>query len=445
MRNILGHAVKKSEQSEEMIIYARIIKKLLGEDCLDLLLDKLEIVNNKIMMPQDESITNILNEINEKLSLDSLQPHLIWNSNMRIELMKILKDQIAFIISSKSVTKENFATILTNFQYTAIKQEIAVGDVLITVLNKNPKIKLKKPNVFLLAALQEIEKMDLKKLESDADLLKLANEIMDAFTNTLIYQKGIDYKAIIDNMLKVLGKIINPNLTSIPQFMENIYNRIFEIFLEIGKETDQLLLNSNFILIAFTSLCNRQSTYLMNKIIACLDASVGYNESQDSVIKKGYAIALFDIAFDTTVEKATRIKAIGLIQSLLIKGKLQGKAQVFSYYVPAELLRRMADQNEIHPDEWFKYIESENADAYLILDKELKNKIQEILNNEVKKFQKALLKNSEANWVIIPQENSIESYVNKGEIVVADLILTSFIKHPILKIRVNLYVFIKFS
>ena len=357
-----------------MIIYTKIIKKLLGEDCVDLLLNKLEIVNNIIKETSKDTL-GILSELNEKLSLDSLQPQLIWNSNMRIELMKVLKDQIAFILSSKSVTKENFALILSNFQFTAVKQELAVGDVLITVFNKNPQNKIKKPTAFLMDALQEIQKIDLKKLESDEELLRFANEVVNAIANTIIYQKGIDYEKILNYMLEVFGKCINPNIANIPTFIENIYNKIFVVFFEIGKiskESAILLLNSTFAMIAFTILCKRENAYLMNKIINCLEISAGHIECQDLLIKKGYAIALLDIAFDSNVEKSIRIKAIGLIQILLIKGKLQGRAQVFSYFVPSELLRKIADQNDTKPEEWLKYIDSENADAYLIWDNELK-------------------------------------------------------------------------
>jgi hypothetical protein len=71
-------------------------------------------------------------------------------------------------------------------------------------------------------------------------------------------------------------------------------------------------------------------------------------------------------------------------------------------------------------------------------DKALRDKISQFLQEQVSKIEQWAKSEEQTLWPSIPKEPKIQDYVNKGEMVLSDILLSKYISFPCVKIRVHL-------
>ena len=439
MRHLCSNFIDlKSEIAEPLKSYGEAIKVILGEYILLMIVDNLEVVGHRIKEGSNKYLLEMLSKINEKLWKNIEHPQWIWNESTRLELNKTIKEQIEFYHSNAELSPSNCVSILLKHQYSAHKDEIIVDGMFARILNKDPYMRMDHPSRIMKAIILEIDKFSVQELEANPHLLPRTISLLEALNNIFVYQKGLELYTLTTANIKALCKFLNPAEDIIPKEREKIYDFIFSIIIEISKDSKAamiLISTVEFTKISLIILTRFNNEYLFKRIFVCFESIISIPEADDIFINSGLILIFFKIALDEKIERKFRISFFKYAQIILGRRKYEGKIIALLNVIPKSFLDNIIEQTTCKAENWIDYIDKESCDLNLIWDKEIKNQIFLALDTEQKKINEDLAQNQDKVIWKEPVNSYISAYVNKGEIVVSDVILRVYINNPYVRIK----------
>ena len=410
LRNAVSFAAK--EELQASVLFCKALRNLMGDFLVSKIVADLE---------APEQVLALLNK-------DVEHPNLVWNQKTRTELRTILKRQLDLVLSSPQAA-ENFVRHFVDFGYVAYKDELMIDSVFVRGINRDPSIKLENPGRFFVSA--------VRSLASTSDLSRVA-VIAEAIYNVVIYQKAIETVGVSQEMIQVLEKVMVGN-----QGSERIVDSVLGVFGEMAKSGNEkaavlLMQDENFFdtlihkLCAYNATGNTHATWAVD----CVAALAKHKECEELVIKDGCAIVLMCIAFDFAADKKLRTSAVESLAALLSQEKFEERGKVFSYFVPRQLLEQIVTRGQKHAGEVLETVDADNFDAYLVWNAELRRKVREGLQAEKLRILEGAEKSPKILWADMEKDVCIDQEVNRNEILVSDVVLSSFVKCPMLRLKV---------
>ena len=420
-----------------MYNFGEITKKILHKSFLSQILIDLDVQNNKIKEPQIKSLLSLLQQANEKITKDIEIPNLIWNSNSRNELLSVLKEQTLFVPKQE---ESIFCKNLAEFKYNAHENELIIAGVFVRVINKDPYMRIENPFDFANAAIQKLNETKVEELSTNTALYNEASAVIECLNNIMVFQKGIGLGIFTPSNIQVLCKFIMFSITSVQKHMEHILCNIFSILQEGTKDPRQamhLMETKDFTKVALISLCELKNDFLVTKFLVCFDDISLHRECDPQLISLGFLITLLKIAFDNKLCRLYRNMSFRICQKVLLFQKLDGKLKDIAFFIPIQLIERINEQSSLKPEEWIEKIDTDKLDIFLNWDQDLRTKVQELLNIEVKHILEAIIKEENIVWATNSNTPNIAQYTNTGEIVISGIILTRYIRCPYVKLKVS--------
>ena len=411
--------------------FSELTKRLLNKYLLDQMLTNITVNDNKIKEPETKLVVEILKPICEKLVKDIELSYFTWNAETRNELSEILMEQINLVLGEG----EGFYTkSIEEFKYKTYENELVVDGVFVKIINIDPYMRIADPFSFICAAIKELDKQDLQKLTPEAT--SRLDCIMDAANNVAVYQKGFELGVIPTDTNKGLCKLL---LIEPVENLERMTAYAFSMIMESCKQMKQalaLLEINEFVRPMLFHLGKLTNETMVRRFMACLEIINTHRECDILLINKGVIVVLFKIILHENVPRPYKVAAFKVVQTSLARQKAEIKK--FEHLIPSIVLERIVDQLTIKEDDWIDILNSDKVDVYLMWDKTLRDKICQFLQEEVNKIEQWVKSEEQPLWVDISKDPKIQEYINKGEIVVSDILLNKYISYPCVKIRVHL-------
>ena len=124
------------------------------------------------------------------------------------------------------------------------------------------------------------------------------------------------------------------------------------------------------------------------------------------------------------------------VRRVISRNPLEGKLAPILYLAPRQLLEKIIESPEKRLEDWISYIDKEAKELTLIWNNELHSKVWEGFGLEILKLKKSLESKEQPIVWKGPTESFILPYLNKGEIVVNDIVLGIYIRSPFIKFKV---------
>ena len=436
-RRLCGPAYK-GKSDETLKSFGEVAKKLLSKYIMNQILLDMEVAGEIIKGPGTKTVVGTLQPTCEKLARDIELPYFIWNSETRKELALALQEQISAVVSKSGDAPPCYVKAIAEFEYASYKNELIVDGVFVKMINKDPYMRVEDPFSFITAAIQELDKA--------SDVSKIVS-LLDAINNLVVYQKGFELGILSQAAIKALCRFIQCGPPEDSKSWERVLNYGFGVFIEACKEVKQVLglMESNdFCRALLAPLCSMKNDFLVKRVMGCLEGVVANRDCDAYLMNKGFIIVLLRIVFDESCPKPHRLASFKIIQAVLIRQRAEDKASYFACFVPKHILERIMDLNCTSPSEEESAINSllsDHADIYLTWNGELRTRTKEILGEECKKVEGWTMDSAQPLWIEIPKEPIIELYINKGEVVVCDVVLSRYISSPAAKLKVMIRVF----
>lgn len=435
----------KNELIEPLKTYGETIKVILGEYIILMIVDSLEVVAHRIKERAAKPLLEMLTKINEKLWKNIEHPQWIWNESTRTELNKAIKEQLEFYHTTTEINNNNCMSILAKLQYTAHKDEIIVDGMFARILNKDPYMRLDYPSRIMKAIIQEIDRFSVPELEKYPYLLPRTNSLLEALNNIFVYQKGLELHTLTTANIRALCKFLNAAEDKIPKDREKIYDYIFSIIIEISKENKAALVLISaveFQRLSLYILTRFSNEYLYKRIFVCLESIITIPEADEILINSGLIVIFLKLAFDEKIDRKFRTSFYKYVQLILTRRKFEGKLNAIPFIIPKSILDTIIEQPSIKPENWIEFIDKDFCDLNLIWDKEIRARVNLALEAEKKKIEEDLKLNQDVISWKEPVSSYIIAFVNKGEIVVSDIILRVYINTPYVRIKKPITVFL---
>ncbi len=431
---------------EPLRTFAGVVQKMFCDHILRQMVSGLEVVAHRVKETPLKASTDGLIQLLEKLDKNMEHPECLWTESTRNELRKAARDQLEFYHNeSATVDEKNFVCVLEKLEYSAYKSEIIIGGVFIRLLNKDPYMHFTNPTRIMRELVQELGRVDVANLDGDESLLARTVALSEALNNIIVYQKGLELNAITQESVKVLCGYLDPGTDAVPKGREAIYTNVLSILLELTKDSKQtvnIVRTPEFVRVAINALAKLSNEFVTKRVMACMENIVVPDvtlrlESDSSLVESGLLLVFLKHAFNQAADKRYRQLFFGFVQTVLIRTRLEGRAGAVQKMVPRPLLERVVEEQERKADDWIDYIDGERREVMLVWNKPLHEKVCGALESEVGKIlAEAGKKSSDPLVWQEPKESYIESEVNKGEIVVGDIVLSVYIRCPYVRIKV---------
>ena len=430
----------KTEIEEPLKSFGTVVQKMFCDHILRLIISGMEVVAHRIKESPLKVNTDALQQVLEKLDKNMEHPECLWTESTRKELRQAIKDQIEFYHTAPEINEKNFACVLEKLDYSAYQNEIIIGGVFIRLLNKDPYMHFTNPTRIMRELIHELGLVDISKLGSDEALLARTVAISEALNNIIVYQKGLELHAITQESVKVLCSYLDPGTDAIPKHREAIYTNVLSILLELTKDNKQtvnIVTTAEFLRVALSALIKLNNEYVTKRVVACLENVVSQSECDEAVVNSGLLLVFLKHAFNTGTERRYRQLFFSFAQTVFARTKLAGKAAAVQLLIPRPLLEKFIDDQDKKAEDWIDYIDNERKEVILIWSKPLRVKVNSALEAEVGQISAAAAQKSGSPvlWNE-PKESYISGEVNKGEIVVNDIVMSVYISCPYVKIKV---------
>ena len=446
LRHLCGFSIHlKNDLMEPLKTYGEAIKVIFGEYIILMIIDSLEVIAHRIKERSNKPLLDLLAKINEKLWKDIEHPQWIWNESTRTELNKAIKEQLEYHHTNTEINNSNCMSVLAKLQYTAHKDEIIVDGMFARILNKDPYMRLDYPSRIMKAIIQEIDRFSVQELETYSYLLPKTISLLEALNNIFVYQKGLDLHTLTTANIKALCKFLNPAEDKIPKDREKIYDFIFSIIIEISKDIKAaiiLMSSIEYQRLSLYILTKFSNEYLYKRIFVCLESIINIPEVDEILINTGLIVVFLKLAFDEKIDRKFRTSFYKYFQIILSRRKYEGKINSIQYIIPKSILDGIIEPPSIKPENWIEYIDREFCDLNLIWDKEIRSRVNLALEAERKKIEESLKLSQDIIVWKEPETSYISAFINKGEIVVSDVILRVFINTPHVRIKKPITVFL---
>jgi len=444
----------KTGLPEPLLTFSKIIQKLICDYIMRLIVNNIEVVAHRIKEPNLKTITEILEQSIEKLQKNIEHPECLWNESTRLELSNSIKLQLEFYHNnplSQNSSETKFAEILEKLEYTAYNEEIIVGGVFIKLLNKDPYMNFSKPTATMKDIIQELSTIEKARLsEENSIILNKTIALFEALNNIIVYQKGLDLNAIIQTDIKIICSFLDPFSDVIPKNLEPIYNHLLGILLELTKDhkqTSNIISTFSFIKLLLNISATQKNEFVLKRIMVCLENIIGQQDCDAILVKSGLLIMFLKNAIDRNTDKKYRLPFFGFALTILGRNGLDADYfKKIQNVVPKQLLEILLQEKNLKNDEikiedLLNYLDNEHREICLIWNTELYIKTIEALKNEAEKILENIKKidsETEPKWEP-PVESYIAPYINKGEIVIQEIVLSVYNKNPFVKIMVFFY------
>ncbi len=441
-RNLCGLTFRnKSPAAEPLKTFGELSKRLLSKYIMNQVMLDLAVSEDKVKGAGMKSLVGTLQPTCEKLARDIELPYFIWNAETRKEMAQVLEKQVALVLSKARVDDEYFTKALAEFEYAAYRNELIVDGVFVKMINKDPYMRVEEPFDFIIAAVQELDKSlaAVKDLEQNKPELDKVVSLLDAINNLVIYQKGFELGSLPQPAVKTLCKFV-PFTEVLSKPAEQVCSYVFSIFLEAAKEPKQVLSLvdcEDFCKTLLHILCNpTKNDFLVKRAMGCLEGIAG--GCDQTLMSRGFVVVLLRILFDEACPKPHRVGSFRVVQGVLSRQRADDKASYFACFVPKHMLERITEQSGANEEDSAASLLKDQADIYLTWNAELRAKTMEALLAETKKVEEWATEPGRPVWIDIPKEPVIEQYVNRGEVVVAEVVLSRYISFPVAKLKVPL-------
>lgn len=421
--------ISKSEIPNSLKIFGELTKRILNKYLLDQILAEISVADDQIKEPETKAVVEVLKPVCEKLVKDIELSYFTWNAETRKELSAILVAQIELI---RGGGEKFYSKELEEFEYKAYKNELVVDGVFVKIINRDPYMRIADPFSFICASVKELAKQDFNNLNPEA--ISRLEHIMDAANNVAVYQKGFELGAIPQEINLGLCKLLT---TEPAKDLDRLTGYAFSMLIESAKQPRQalaLLELNEFVRPLLFHLGKLTDETMTRRFMACLEVINGHRDCDTLLIDKGVVVVLLRLVFGESFPRPYRVAAFKVVQTSLARQKSDiGK---FEHLVPLIVLERIADQLTIDESDWVDILSTDKADIYLVWNKALRDKINQFLQEEVNKVEE-WAESGQGFWREMPREPKIQEYVNKGEMVLSDILLSRYIAFPCVKIRVT--------
>ncbi len=440
-RHLAGFVLQiKTEIEEPLRSFGKVVQHMFCDHILRTMVTGLEVVAHRVKESSVKSCTDVLAQVLEKLDKNMEHPECLWNESTRSELKKAIRDQLEFCHQTPApLDDKTFAGVLEKLEYTAYRNEIILGGVFIRLLNKDPYMHFTNPTHIMRELVRELGTVDIAKLSTDEALLVRTVALFEALNNIVVYQKGLELHVITQEGIRVMCSYLDPGTDVVPKHREAIYTNVLSILLELTKDTKQTLsivTTNEFQRLALSTLIKLKNEYVTKRVMACMENIVAQTECDDSLLSSGLLLVFLGHVFNNKTDRRYRQLFFSFAQTVLVRIRLEGKADAVQSLVPRPLLERIVDDPSRKPEDWIDYIDAENREVTLVWNKGLREKVGEALEAEVGQVVAIMAKSGEPVIWVPPKESYIAGEINKGEIVVNDIVLSVYIKCPYVKFKV---------
>jgi hypothetical protein len=164
--------------------------------------------------------------------------------------------------------ERTFADKLQNVQYTSYNTEIIIDHIYVRLFNKDPYFKLREPGRCMRSLLTCLQNDTQLCFQNNWGVVERDNAAIEALTNIITFQNGIELGFINKNNIQILCNFIDPQTPNDPH-LEKIFNYIFMIFSTVTtriKHTQIIMANEPFIKFIFSTLYFVKNTNLLEKV-----------------------------------------------------------------------------------------------------------------------------------------------------------------------------------
>ncbi len=418
-------------QSQTAILFGKAMKNLLGPHLVAKLTADFEtaVSEQKLSSP-----TGIVSEAAERvlatLNRDVEHPTLVWDSKTRGELRRVLREQLDFILASdpSAITPDNFVARFLSFSYASYKDEIVVDSVFVRGVSRDPTAKLDDPGRFFVAGVRELGKEGIDPVRTAA--------IAEAICSVAVHQRAIELAGVTPEIVQILQTLVRPPASQLEKIIRSVLGTFSEIA-KCPKPALVMMQNEGFVWLALRHLCDYKASGYSVWALECVAALIRHAECEELIVRDGYVIVLLCIGFDDTADKKQRILALESVGALLSREKLEDRSKVLSYFVPRDLLDNVISRSAKHGAEVLESIDADNFDAYLVWNAELRSRVREVLQSETQKILQSIDQTPRVTWIEMEKDVCIDQEVNRNEILVDDVVLSSFIRCPMLRLKAN--------
>ncbi len=436
LRHAVGFAVREEgSQTQASLVFRKAVTTLIGRHLISRLTADMEVQISQRMIkePPLVALMETAEQIRMMLNKDAESPNFVWNRKLRGEMREVLKQQLAATLSTSVATAGNFVSRFLAFAYSANKDEIIVDSIFVRGLNRDPSVPLDNPGRFFVAAVQFLG-------SGESDMGKIA-AVTEAIYNVASRQKAVEAAGVTPDTVDTLQKLLASPAVVSGKFADKMQTLLLGLFSEIAKcakTAPVIMQNDGFARLVLGNMCKyRENTVTSRWALECAGTLLRHEECEELAVRDGYATILLSICFDSAAQKTQRIPALESMGTLLNHDKLETHTKVLTCFVPQQLLEQVVPQATKRAAEVMESIDAENYDAYLVWSAELKQKVTAGLAAEVEKIAQSVVAAQRTAWVEVEKGASIDQEVNRNEIIVGDVVLSSFIKCPMLRLKVS--------
>ncbi|KAK7873572.1 hypothetical protein R5R35_009276 [Gryllus longicercus] len=361
-------------------------------------------------------------EILKILNSNCETPYLLWDNRTRAELSEFLENQRQCKMDNMD---EGDPSCPVDFSYSVHKGELIIGDIFVRIYNEQPTYSIENPKGFTIDVLEFLAKESehLASLGSVAlsekDKQRLQHVIMslEALGNVIQNNPGVEMQCI--GHFPLLFGLLNVDHCKPVQHkaldVVSYVTRNHECVTDIAA-SDVLV----HLLLVIYSIPDAQITTL-DTLYALMSTTKIVKDS----LNKGTVIYLLDLFCNSSVP-TVREKAAELL-ARMISDKLVGpkvRLAVGKFLPPA-----FADAMRDNPQTCVHLFEGVHENPELIWDTDCRHRTCNVVANLREEHYMAQKRNPQVNWHM-PDDSSIMSIANPGELVVGGVYLRLFVENP---------------